>query len=208
MEKSIVVDLFYLPPLEFFTAIQGYDRLLIERSDNYQKQTYRNRAQIRLANKVETLSIPVLEGNKKRKYAQVKIDYDQKWANVHLRGIKSAYGKAPFFEHFFPYLEALNQKKIDNLYDFNLELLSLCLSLLRMNIKMVETSQYQEYKRETDLRGVIKAKEGYSERGIYQAKPYMQLFGSDFVPNLSVIDLLFCEGPHSLRILQNSQKIE
>ncbi|MDN3668455.1 WbqC family protein [Echinicola jeungdonensis] len=208
MEKSIVVDLFYLPPIEFFTAIQDYDRILVERSDNYQKQTYRNRAQIRLANKVETLSIPVYGGNKKKKYSQIKIDYDQKWTNVHLRGIQSAYGKAPFFEHFFPYLEDVYKKKIDNLYDFNLELLTLCLALLRMNIEVTETSQYREYGQETDLRGVIKTKETYSERAIYQPNPYMQLFGSDFVPNLSVIDLLFCEGPHSLRILQNSRKIE
>ncbi len=207
MEKqTIVADLFYLPSIEFFTALCGHEKLLIEREGNFQKQTYLNRAYIRLANKVEVLSVPVIGSNQKRKYKEVKIDYGQKWMNIHIRGLQSGYGKAPFFEHYFPYFEKIYQKKIDNLYDFNFELLTLCLKLLRIPIQVMETTQYLVYQEEKDIRGIIKAKEPFLSRDIYQPTSYMQLFGADFVPNLSVVDLLFCEGPHAKRIIQNSRK--
>ncbi|GAB3664481.1 WbqC family protein [Echinicola sediminis] len=207
MEKrALLVDLFYLPPIEFFVAIDGADRIVVEKEDNYQKQTYRNRAHIRLANKVETLSIPVSGGNKKVRYKKVAIDYDQKWKNVHLRGIKSAYGKAPFFEFFFPYFEAVYQEQIDSLFEFNLKLLTLCLKLLQVKIEVTTSDQYERFPEMQDLRGQIVAKESFKARNIYRPVSYNQLFGLDFVPNLSIIDLLFCEGPRSKELIQQSKK--
>ncbi|WP_200974416.1 WbqC family protein [Echinicola sp. 20G] len=204
--KVIVADLFYLPPIEFFVAIQDFDELRLEAHDNYQKQTYRNRSLVRLANKVETLSIPVVGGNKKVKYSKINIDYHQKWKNVHLRGIKSAYGKAPFFEYFFPYFEDVFQREVDNLFDFNLELLTLCLKLLKFKTKITLTSNYTDKPSEEDLRSKIVAKESFESRNLYCPSPYHQLFGSDFVPNLSIIDLLFCEGPLSKEVIARSKK--
>lgn len=205
-EKVIVVDLFYLPPIEFFVALQDFDKVLIEKHDNYQKQTYRNRAAVRLTNKVEFLSIPVAGGNKKTRYNEVKMDDRQKWKNVHLRGIKSAYGKAPFFEFIFPDLERIYLAGHENLYAFNYELLTLCLKFLKATVKMEETVDYQPYSGKTDLRGVIKAKESYEFRNIYEPFPYTQLFGLDFVPNLSIMDLLFCEGQNSIKVIERSKK--
>ncbi|AFL84769.1 WbqC-like protein [Belliella baltica DSM 15883] len=203
---AIISELFYLPPIEYFVAILNEKEILLDLNENYQKQTYRNRAQIRLANKVETLSIPVIGGNKKIKTSQIKIDYSQKWMNVHLRGIQSAYGKAPFFEFYFPYIEKVFRENFDLLTEFNKELLTVCLKLLQLDIS-VNTYDYGIEKIEKkDLRGVINAKSAYSERDIYEALPYSQLFGLDFVPNLSVIDLLFCMGPESKDILIKSQK--
>jgi len=204
--REILVDLFYLPPIEFFAAIEGADRIVVEREDNYQKQTYRNRAHIRLANKVETLSIPVLGGNKKVRYKKVKIDYDQKWKNIHLRGIQSAYGKAPFFEYFFPYFEEVYRQQIDSLFEFNLKLLTLCLKLLQVKVEVTTTQKYERFPEMEDLRGEIVAKESYEARDFYRPTTYNQLFGSDFVPNLSVIDLLFCEGPRSRELILQSKK--
>ncbi|MBD8488132.1 WbqC family protein [Echinicola sp. CAU 1574] len=204
--KVILADLFYLPPIEFFVVVQDFDELRLEAHDNYQKQTYRNRSLVRLANKVETLSIPVVGGNKKVKYSKIKIDYHQKWKNVHLRGIKSAYGKAPFFEYFFPYFEDVFQKEVDNLFDFNLELLTLCLKLLKFKTRITLTSNYTNKPTGVDLRSKIVAKEAFESREIYYPSPYHQLFGSDFVPNLSIIDLLFCEGPLAKEVIARSKK--
>jgi hypothetical protein len=206
ISKAVIVDLMYLPPIEFFVAIEGYDTLIIEGQDNYQKQTYRNRASIRLANKVEHLSIPVQGGNSKNLYRDVKIAYDQKWVNIHLRGIQSAYGKAPFFEHFFPYFENTFRKGHARIFDLNLELLTLCLKFLQRKIQIVVSSEYKENAGIKDLRGLIHPKESFDHRDIYRAEPYMQLFGLDFVPNLSVIDLLFCEGPQAGSIIARSKK--
>jgi hypothetical protein len=205
-EKIIAVDMFYLPPIEFFVALLGFDRILIEKQDNYQKQSYRNRTAIRLANKVESLSIPVIGGNKKAKYAAVKMDGSQRWRDIHLRGIQSAYGKAPFFEYIYPDLELIFLSGQKGLYDFNYDLLTLCLKFLKVSVKMEETHEYQQYSTITDLRGVIKVKESYQHRNIYEPYAYTQLFGLNFVPNLSIVDLLFCEGPNSSDVIASSKK--
>jgi hypothetical protein len=201
-----IVDLFYLPPIEFFVAIEEVDTLWIEAHDNYQKQSYRNRSALQMANKVELLSIPVMGGNGKLKYREVLMDDGQRWRDTHLRGIKSAYGKAPFFEYFYPEFEKVFLENITHLYAFNYRLLTICLNLLGRSVKMEETLEYQAYEDKIDLRGVISTKASYTERNIYDPFPYMQLFGLNFAPNLSIVDLLFCEGPNSKNIINNSKK--
>src|SRR5690606_5249738 len=206
--KTIVADLFYLPPIEFFAGIEGMEEILIEKYDNYQKQSYRNRTTIQLANQVKSLSIPVVGGNKKIRYTDTKMDDSQNWRNIHLRSIQSAYGKAPFFEYFFPELEKLILKGHRYLYDFNLELLTLCLTNLRHAARLRETTEYRQYEGAMDIRGVLSAKAPFEQRNIYKPYPYGQIFGLNFAPNLSVIDLLFCEGPNAKRIILNSTKKE
>ena len=99
--KRVAVDLHYLPSLEFFAAIADAEELLIFPRDIYQRQSYLNRTRIRLANKVEVLSVPIQGRRPKLPMDQIRIDYSQKWQAVHLRGMQSAYGKAPFFEYYF-----------------------------------------------------------------------------------------------------------
>lgn len=205
-KKRLLVDLFYFPPIEFFVAIEEAEEILIERHDNYQKQTFRNRAAVQLANKVKYLSIPVIGGNKKTKYTEVRMDDSQNWRNIHLRGLRSAYGNAPFFEYFYPELEKIFSKKITRLYDFNLELLTFCLTCLRSPAKLVETTEYSQQRGEYDLRGLIHAKEPFEGRNIYEPFSYGQIFGLNFAPNLSVIDLLFCEGADSNYVISRSKK--
>jgi hypothetical protein len=204
--QRVVADLFYLPSIEFFVAAQDAKEIRIERYDNYQKQSYRNRTAVQLANQVKHLSIPVHGGNKKIAYAEVKIDDGQNWRNVHLRGIQSAYGKAPFFEFFYPGLEQIFRKAHRYLYDLNLDLLTLCLANLRHPARLGETDRYQTYEEATDLRGLLGAKEPFTHRNIYKPYPYAQIFGLNFAPNLSVIDLLFCEGPNSNEVILHSKK--
>ena len=101
--NRIAIDLHYLPTLEFFAAIYGADEVLLFPNDLYQRQSFMNRTRILLANKVENLSIPIQGRRPKIPVSQVKIDYSQKWQAIHLRGIQSAYGKAPFFESCIVY---------------------------------------------------------------------------------------------------------
>jgi hypothetical protein len=203
---GVFTELFYLPNIEFFTLLEPNGKLFLDGHDLYQKQTYRNRTSILLSNKVANLSIPVLDGNKKKPFKEVKIDYDQKWKNVHLRGIQSAYGKAPFFEYFYPYIEEVIVKNPKYLFDLNFELLTLCLKLLQLNVKVSVWDKREQKPDAKDYRGAIIAKEDFSSREFYQVQAYTQLFGVNFVPNLSVIDLLFCEGPSAKSILRASKK--
>lgn len=202
----LITDLFYLPPIEFFVSILGHKEIIVDGTENYQKQTYRNRARILLTNKVEILSIPVFGGSKKKAYKEIKIDYGQKWKNVHLRGIQSAYGKAPFFEFFFPYLEEIYNKNLTFLFDHNFELLTVCLKLLQLETKVSIGFGHENISEYVDNRGTISTKEEFTERTIMSGYEYSQMFGVNFVSNLSVLDLLFCQGTESKEILIRSKK--
>ncbi|UJP63659.1 WbqC family protein [Mongoliitalea daihaiensis] len=205
-KKSAFIDVSYLPPLEYFSAILDCSDLLIDEHAIFQKQSAFNRTTILLSNKVELLSIPVFGSRKRQLYRDVKIDYSQKWMQVHLRGIQSAYGKAPFFEFFFPDLENEFLKKPAFLWDFNWGLLTLCLQLAQINISIKKNIVYSQEEDLEDLRFLTRDKAVFSTRNYYQPHSYSQLFGADFVPNLSIIDLLFCEGPSTKRILELSRK--
>lgn len=204
--KSIAIDLHYLPNLEFFAAIEGAEQILIFPQDIYQRQSFLNRTQIRLANKVETLSVPVQGRRPKIPMEEVLIDYSQKWQATHLRGIQSAYGKAPFFEYFYPYFETVFAQKPASLWELNKEMLTICLKLLQSPAKLVNSSQDTDLARSLDIRQQIKPNTGFESRNYYQPVPYSQLFGLDFEPNLSVIDLLFCEGAAAKKIISKSSK--
>lgn len=203
-ENAIIADLYYLPPIEYFVGILDFEEIVIDQMEMFQKQTYRNRAQILLTNKVDMLSVPVI-GSKKQLYKDVKIDYSQKWKNIHLRGIQSAYGKAPFFEYFYPYFEQVYGKNLTFLFDMNTELLTVCLKLLRLNTKLNLLADRAATPEAVNIRGKIHSKNEFVQRDIMTPQVYPQMFGLDFVPNLSVIDLLFCMGPESKEILIQSK---
>ncbi len=205
MNLTTCADLFYLPNLEFFVALLGQNELLLDLDGKYEKQSYRNRTTILLANKVETLSVPVHGGGHKV-LRDIKIDQNQKWKNIHLRGIQSAYGKAPYFEYYFPYIKGVYDRNADYLVDLNIELLTVCLKLLGMKIILKEIAQVELQHNAVDIRGILNSKQDFATREIYQPQPYPQLFGVDFVPNLSILDLLFCMGPESQDVLLKSQK--
>ncbi|WP_439490658.1 WbqC family protein [Algoriphagus sp.] len=206
MAKIIAVDLHYFPNLEFFAAISGSDELLFFPEEIYQRQSFFNRVQIRLANKVGALSVPIKGRRPRLPLKDIKIDYSQNWLNTHLRSIQSAYGKAPFYEYYFPYFEQVFQKKPESLWELNWEILTICLSLLRMPAKMRVFDSSVEDPWSEDIRGQLVPSVPFSERDYYNASPYFQLFGLDFEPNLSILDLLFCEGPAAKEIVLKSVK--
>lgn len=210
MEKQtkgkVLIDLQYLPSTQFFSTLLQFDEIVLECNEHYVKQSYRNRSYILGANKVEMLIVPVIDGNKKILVKDIQIDYQQKWPEIHWRTIKAAYGKSPFFEFFGEYFQQTLQKKPQFLRDLNYELLTICLKLLQVNKTISLTENYKKEPENGvfDARGLINPKKD-SETGIYyQPVAYQQNFGNEFVPNLSIIDLLFCRGNQSLGILKKS----
>lgn len=209
--STAIIDLQYLPSIEYFIALQSYDHIILEKYEHFVKQTYRNRCYIRAANKVDTLTVPVTGGNKKIPICDVQIDYGQRWLKHHWRAITSAYGRAPFFEYFIPEFEKIFFKRERFLFEFNLKLLTLCLKILQVEISFSFSNRYQtpeELHNTTNLRSFVHPKSHYSKNNLYQPYWYPQVFGKDFVPNLSIVDLLFCEGPNAQFVVTKSKRPE
>ena len=203
----MTIDLQCLPSLEYFCALLKHDTIMVESHEYFEKQSYRNRCKILTTNKVDVLTVPVKNGNTKILIKDLRIDYHQDWTRRHWGAIHSAYGKSPFFEFYADYFKILLEKKPDFLFDFNLDLLTICLKLLRLEKTIIFTENYEKDVK-NDFRGQIHPKKTYQENQLYQPVKYRQNFGNEFEPNLSILDLLFCQGNQSLKILQESLIIE
>jgi len=204
--STIIIDLQYLPTLEYFCSISKADTVIIEAKENYIKQSFRNRTHILGANGVCSLTVPVINGNSKTPIQELRIDNSQNWINIHWRTLQSAYGKAPFFEYYESYFKELLYAKEEFLFDLNKKLLTICLKLLEFDTKVIFSKEYSKTPNNDvlDLRSAIHPKNSFATNRFYQSQPYIQLFGSEFVSNMSIVDLIFCEGPNSGYIISQS----
>lgn len=207
MLKTLLIDLHYLPCLEYFTLLQQYDRIQLEKHEHYIKQSYRNRCYINTAQGVEMLVIPLTDKHGKVTIKDVRIDYSIKWQNNHWRTLESAYRKAPYYEHYADELNKIIYTGHKFLFDLNKELLSFCLKSIRHQPMITESEAYKKIPDPglIDLRSTILTKIPFSNRTYYKPRPYYQVFGNQFVANLSLLDLLFCEGPQAGSLLITSQ---
>ena len=199
-----IIELQYLPTPAYIAQFLLYPDLHIDGYEYYVKQTFRNRCTILTANGVDQLSVPVIGSGKKILSKDIQIDHDQKWLNRHWRAIKSAYGRAPYFEFYSEEYHGVFQKKHRFLFDLSMEMLTQCLTNLQFEIDPQITSTYLDLKDspEKDLRDSLTPKTNLGVTESCNQRPYQQVFGSNFVNNMSVLDLIFCEGPSSGEILK------
>jgi hypothetical protein len=175
--------------------------LLFEVEENFPKQTYRNRCLILGANGVERLTVPVIHiSGQKTKTKDIKIDYSQNWVKQHQGAFQAAYGNAPYFEYFKPYLDQIFAKKRFFLVDLNIDLLSFVYRIIDVPLVYEKTQEFV-VNVETSEYDQISAKKDWTTRSFYQNRSYRQCFGTEFVPNLSIVDLLMNHGKESLTIL-------
>lgn len=196
------IEIHYLPSLEYMTILLQNPSLLFEVEENFPKQTYRNRCLILGANGVERLSVPVVHlSGEKTKTKDTKIDYSQNWIKQHQGAIRAAYGNAPYFEYFEPYLNQIFAKKRFFLVDLNIDLLSFVYRILDVPLVYKNTNEFGVFEGLSEY-DQISAKKDWQERSIYQNRSYRQCFGQEFVPNLSILDLLMNHGKESLNFLK------
>lgn len=203
----------YLAPIQYYTKFIGSPTVYIEQYDHYTKQTYRNRCSIVSANGPIFLSIPVEHSSKEKTLMKdIRIASHGNWQHMHWNTIVSAYNSTPFFEYyqddFYPFFHG----KYTFLLDFNMQIQELILSLLNIDLPKIElTSEYYTEISEPhlDFRESIHPKKDW--RLLDQAfnpQPYYQVFERKFgfIPNMSIIDLLFNMGNESQIILAASAK--
>jgi len=202
IENGVVLPMLYLPPVEYFTALAKYrPNILIEREEHFPKQTYRNRANICSPDGLLALTVPVIKGSKNHtKIKDVKISYDFNWQRLHWMSLQACYRRSAYFEYYEDDFAPFYENKETYLFDYNEKLLQLLLKLTKIKIPLTYTETYEaEYPTLTDLRNSISPK---AETDIEQ-KPYFQLFEEKqgFMKNLSIVDLLFNQGPQAMNYL-------
>ncbi|MCE5345653.1 MAG: WbqC family protein [Bacteroidales bacterium] len=198
MAGKLLVSTAYLPPVEYFSLISKADEVLVEKEENYLKQTYRNRCYILSAHGPQLLSVPVYLGSiHKTRLKDIRIDYSKRWQQVHLRAIIASYGLSPYFEFYYENIEKIISKNPEFLLDLNMELTASVLKMLKIEKTISYTTDFEHPgDRENDFRYKITPKKESS----YVAKEYIQVFdtGKGFIPDLSILDLIFNLGPEAV----------
>ena len=220
----------YFPPISYFAAIaedmeglvrtKGEDRrsipssplspstIYIEACENYQKQSYRNRCHFYAADGKQSLSFPIThsEGTHKHLISEVLIDYSKPWALQHKRAIISAYRTSAYFEYYQDELFAILDSKPERLIDLNTRLLEFFLEKTGIKAEIRMTESYDTAPECEDLREIIHPKRpDRILENLELKKPYFQVFAEKhgFISDLSIMDLLFNEGPDSIIYLKN-----
>ena len=203
-----LIELHYLPCITYFSAVSRADEIILERHENYIKQSYRNRCYINTAGGITSLTVPVIQDQGKTLITDVKIDHAQKWLNNHWRTILSAYGKAPFFEYYSDDLHDILFKRPTRLYELNFNLLTMCLKWLKLPISIKESQAYEKAPLSpvVDLRSTVHPKKDDNLNPFHKTDTYVQVFGNKFARNLSLIDLIFCVGPGAREYIQGENK--
>ena len=187
----------YFGTIEYWAAlVQAGDDAIIDIGENYVKRSERNRASILTANGVMQLSVHVENANRPRqKMRDVKIDYSKRWQHQHWLSILSAYKSSPYFDYFAHEIEPFYKREWRYLVDYNMEYLEVLLRLLGAS-KPLNVSEQYVMATESDLDLRPKQKQDST----FVAEPYFQVFSDrmPFAENLSVLDLLLCEGVEAI----------
>ena len=202
MEQGAVFPLFYLPPIEYFSNVIKYKQCVVfEMHEHFPKQTFRNRAYIHSPNGKLDLIIPIAKGiGVHTVMKDVKISYDFNWQRLHWQSLQTSYRSSAYFEFYEDELAPLYEKRWDFLFDYNEYILNMLLRLLKINLDYSFTKTYEKtYVDLVDFRERIHPK---NDTG-FTHKSYFQVFDerNGFLPNLSIVDLLFNQGPQTLSFL-------
>ena len=202
MEKGAIFPLFYHPPLEYFNRLISHkENVVFEKYEHFPKQTYRNRMSIHSPNGKLDLIVPVIKGsNVHTPVKDVRISYEFNWQRMHLMSLQTSYRSSAYFECYEDDLRPFYQKQWKYLCDYNEEILMFLLQALKTKVNYQFTDEYESsYPELSDYRESIHHKKESS----LNLKAYFQVFEdrNGFLKNLSILDLLFNQGPNSTRYL-------
>lgn len=193
----------YFPPIEYFHVLASFPAVAVDACESYQKQSWRNRCTIYSAGGVQALQIPVCHDNiRSGSVRDIRIDYSREWLHQHRIAIISAYRSSPFFEYYWDGIDAILQSRPEKLFDLNTALTRHIAAEMELRCEILTTDSFVKDAGQLDFRSRIHPKS--KENPVFETKPYYQIFSgkSGFISNLSILDLLFHEGPQAADFLK------
>ncbi len=206
-DSTLLIESQYFPTISYYTTLIKHSILQIERYEHYQKLSYRNRCYIAGPNGPILLSVPLAKGKNQRTIMKdVRISNEEKWQGLHWKTLVSAYRRSPWFEYYEDDLQGLYEQPFEFLLDWNMACFEWANRVLGYEGNITFTDRYEkEYGPSagvTDSRDLLKPAARETQ---WNGPSYTQVFQerTGFIPNLSILDLIFCEGKHSLDLLQH-----
>lgn len=205
-----VLSIAYFPTLSYFSLLLRGD-VLLEGFENYQKQSWRNRCNILTANGIEALQVPVIHtgGTFKHPIQETLVDYSRDWLTRQKRAIDSAYMSSAYFEHYRDRLYAVLDSRPESLWDLDIAIINFfleicgrpavgCADAVSGIVPVGITTEYQGV--DTEIHPKRDDEVYAALAGSPLGQEYFQVFTNKFgfVPNLSILDYIFNEGPASL----------
>lgn len=191
----------YFPSISYMARFLAEDEPIVEIWETYHKQTYRNRCRVMTANGLESLSVPVIKVNGNHTMTKdMVISPIEPWQHIHSRCLESAYKASPYFDHYYDYLRPIFEGHFNRLVDLNDAALTVVLKMLKVKKDIVHTTDYVR-EAENDLREVFSPKKPF-DANLFPT--YYQVFSEKFpfAADLSVLDLIFNEGPEAMAYLK------
>lgn len=209
-EHPILLSTAWFAPVHYYARIISHPEIYLEQYEHFNKQTYRNRCIILGGNGSIPLVVPVVKGRgQKILIRDLKISYDTEWQRNHWRTIFSAYNSSPFFEFYKDEIEPFFEHKEKFLFDYNLKIHETICDLLEIENNLILTKDFEKVPEGTqNFRELISPKNKTIIDKHFHPQEYTQVFTErfDFIPNLSILDLLFNVGPNSYSVLERSIK--
>jgi len=188
----------YFSPISQYSEIYKADKIVFETQDNYQKQSYRNRCYIYNGSGKQLLSVPVKHKvtTGRKKTIDTLIENDFPWQDQHFKSLQTAYRVSPYFEFFEDDIAPIFHKKYKFLLDLNIDTFLFVADALQISTDFLKTEEYHINSTEKDCRMLAERK--HQPEKIVET--YVQMFDDKhgFIPNLSILDLLFMEGPNAI----------
>lgn len=196
--NSCLLSSTYFGPIQWYQKLNRYDTCFIEQHESFVKQTYRNRCVIATANGAQALTIPTVHGDSMQ-MKDIRISDHANWRHVHWNALASAYGESPFFEFYQDDIRPFYEKRWEFLFDFNMEIMEKMTELLDLRPTTRVTKEYEKSVSHADFRDAIRPKHPLPDAD-FTPKRYYQVYEHrlGFLPNMSILDLLFNEGNEAI----------